>query len=130
MCNIMIKKIMKNRDDNSQISFENLNIDQISQSKNNLNNKENIPNIFEEGLNISDILSIDNNEIKTEKNLKNNNPFENTSIDKSFGDDLDNFNKINITNEDINESIQNIQLYLNNQNNNINNNENLKKIRK
>ena len=45
---------MKNGDDNSQISFENLNIDQISQSKNNLNNKKNILNIFEEGLNISD----------------------------------------------------------------------------
>ena len=126
---------MKNEDDkgfNSQIldEDENLNIDQISQSKNILNNKENIFNAFEEGLNISDIVNNDNNENKTGKNIKNNNPSENISI----SDDLDNLNKINITNEDINESsIQNIQLDLNNQNNNNNNNndddKNPKKIR-
>ena len=121
---------MKNGDDkgfNSQIldEDENLNIDQISLSKNILNNKENIINAFEEGLNISDIVNNDNNENKTGKKIKNNNSFENTSIDKSFGDDLDNLNKINITNEDINESsIQNIHLDLNNQNNNNNNNKN------
>ena len=127
---------MKNGDDkafNSQISYEddeNLNIDQISQSKNNLYNKENIYNAFEEGLNISDIVNNNNIENKTGKNIKNNNPFENASIDKSFGDDLDNLNKINITNEDINDSsIQNIQLELNNQKNNNDDNKNTKKIR-
>ena len=118
---------MKNEDIgfNSKISNEdeNLNIDQISQSKNNFNGKENnIFNEFDEGLNISDIFGGDNYEIKSGKNTKNNNPFENNSIDKSFGEDLD---KINITNEDMNESsIQNIQLDLNNQNTNTNKNNN------
>ena len=127
---------MKNGDDkafNSQISYEddeNLNIDQISQSKNNLYNKENIYNAFEEGLNISDIVNNNNIENKTGKNIKNNNPFENASIDKSFGDDLDNLNKINITNEDINDSsIQYIKLELNYQKNNNDDNKYTKKIR-
>ena len=113
---------MKNEDLNlnTQLSNEeeNLNIDQISQSKNNFNNKDNIFNDFDADLNISGIENIDNNEIKA-KNSKNNTPFENTSIDKSFGDDFDNLNKMNITNAEVNESsIQNIQLDLNNENEN------------
>ena len=129
---------MKNdeKDFNSKMSNEegNLNIDQIFRDKNNFNkkDKDNFLNQFDEGLNISDIIINDNNEIKSGKNVKNNNYFENTSIDKSFGEDFDNINKINITNEDINESsIQNIQLDLTNQNNNNNNitNKKEKKIR-
>ena len=113
---------MKNEDQNFNTQFsneeENLNIDQISQSKNNFNNKDNIFNDFDADLNLSGIENIDNNEIKT-KNTKNNIPFENTSIDKSFGEDFDNLNKINITNAEVNESsIQNIQLDLNNENEN------------
>ena len=104
---------------NSQLSNgeENLNIDQISLSKNNQNNLDNKDIIFkdfETGLNISDII---NNELKPEKNSKKINQFENSSIDKSFSEDFDNFNKSNIENREINESsIQNIQLDLNNEN--------------
>ena len=110
---------------NTQLSSyeeENLNINQISQSKKNFNdNKDNLFNDFEADLNISDIVNNENNELKPDKNLKNNNQIENTSIDKSIGDDFDNLNKINITNMEINESsIQNIQLDLNNENNNDN----------
>ena len=113
---------MKNEDlnFNTQLSNEeeNLNIDQISQSKTNFNNKDIIINDFDADLNISGIENIDNNEIKA-KNSKNNIPFENTSIDKSFGEDFDNLNKINITNAEVNESsIQNIQFDLNNENEN------------
>ena len=104
---------------NTQLSNEeeNLNIDQISLSKNNQNdlvNKDIIFKDFETGLNISDII---NNELKPEKNSKNISQFENTSIDKSFGEDFDNFNKSNIANREIIESsIQNIQIDLNNEN--------------
>ena len=116
---------MKNEDKNNNFNIsneeENLNIDQISQTKNNIYNKEPNFNDFDEDLNISDIILSDNNEIKPTKSFKNINQFENTSIDKILGDDFDNLNKINITNGEINESsIQNIQIDLNTNNNNEN----------
>ncbi len=116
---------MKNEDKNNNFNIsneeENLNIDQISQSKNNIYNKEPNFNDFDADLNISDIILSDNNEIKPTKSFKNINQFENTSIDKILGDDFDNLNKINITNGEINESsIQNIQIDLNTNNNNEN----------
>ena len=116
---------MKNEDKNNNFNIsneeENLNIDQISQSKNNIYNKEPNFNDFDADLNISDIILSDNNEIKPTKSFKNINQFENTSIDKILGDDFDNLNKINITNGEIDESsIQNIQIDLNTNNNNEN----------
>ena len=112
---------MKNEDKNfnTQLSNEegNLNIDQISQSKNNFNNKDIIFNDSDADLNISSIWNIDNNEIKA-KNSKND-LSENASIDKSLGDDFDNLNKINITNAKVNDSsIQNVQIDLNHENGN------------
>jgi len=124
-----------NNDDNNLISNlsnedENLNINKITESKNNFNDKDLLLNDFEADLNISDIFNNDTNEIKSRKNPKNNNPFENTSIDKSLSDDFENINKMNIINENIensNESsIQNIQIDLNNNNNDDEN----KKIKK
>ena len=113
---------MKNEDQNFNTQLfneeENLNIDQLFQSKNDFNNKDIILNDFDADLNISGIENIDKNENKT-KNSKNIIPTENISIDKSFGDDFDNLNKINITNTEVNESsIQNIELDLNNENEN------------
>ena len=124
-----------NNDDNNLNSNlsnedENLNINKITESKNNFNDKDLLLNDFEADLNISDIVNNDANEIKSRKNSKNNNPFENTSIDKSLSDDFENINKMNIINENIensNESsIQNIQIDLNNNNNDDEN----KKIKK
>ena len=114
---------MKNefKDDKINMSNEeeNLNIDQISLSKNILNNKEQNFNDFEADLNLSEIILNDNNEIKPTKSSRNINQLENISIDKYFGADIDNLNKINITNRDMNESsIQNIELDLNANNNN------------
>ena len=115
---------MKNEDQNLNTRLsneeENLNIDQISQSKNNFdNNKDTLFNDFEADLNISDI--VNNNDFKPDKNLKNIKQFENTSIDKSIGEDVDNLNKINLTNMEINESsMQNEQLDTNNEINNDN----------
>ena len=83
--------------------------------------KDTLFNDFEADLNISDIVNNENNDFKPDKNLKNIKQFENTSIDKSIGEDFDNLNKINLTNMEINESsMQNIQLDLNNEINNDN----------
>ena len=80
-----------NLDTNLSNEEENLNIDKISQLKNNnFNSKKLTLNYFEADLNISDIINNDNNEIKTHKNTKNNIPFENTSIDKSLSKDFEN----------------------------------------
>ena len=132
---------MKNNEKNFDLEIsdieENLKIDKISESKQNLNNNDLLLNEFDKDLNISDIVNNDNNEIEPGKNIKNLNTFENTSIDKDFSKDLDNFNKINNSNENLNESsmqkinIDNIQLDLTNQNNNIiNNNGGKKKSKK
>jgi hypothetical protein len=117
-----MKNDIKNNNTNISNIEENLNIEQISQSKNIANNKEPNFNDFDTDSNLSDIILSDNNDIKPTKSSRNLNQLENTSIDKYFGDDFDNLNKINITNGDMNESsIQNIQLDLN-----MNNNENIK----
>ena len=130
---------MKNEEQNFDLEIsdleENLKIDKISQSKQPRISKELILNEFDADLNISDIVNNDKNEFKSDKNTKNNNPFENNSIDKDFSVDLD---KINLTNENINESlmhrnsIENIQLDFNSQNDNKreNNNEENKKEKK
>ena len=116
---------MKNEEQNFDLEIsdleENLKIDKISQSKQPINKNDLLLNEFDADLNISDIVNNDKNEFKSDKNTKNNNPFENNSIDKDFSVDLD---KINLTNENINESlmhrnsIENIQLDFNSQNDN------------
>ena len=108
---------MKNEDKNlnSQLSFEeeNLNLDQISKSKNNLEIKEGFFKGFDIDLNLSNIINNDNNEIKKENDLENNKYLENESID------FENFDKINITNGNEEESsLHNIQIDLNNKNKN------------
>lgn len=130
---------MKNEEKNFDLEIsdieENLKIDKISQSKQVTNNNDLLLNDFDADLNISDIVNNDKNELQQDKNPKNASPFENNSIDKDFSVDLD---KINITNENINESLmhknslENIQLDLDSQNrNNIkNNNEEIKKEKK
>ena len=117
-----MKNEVKDNNTNTSNVEENLNIDQISHSRNIANSKEPNFNDFDADLNLSDIILSDNNDIKPTKSSRNVNQLENTSIEKYFGDDIDNLNKINITNGDMNESsIQNIQLDLN-----TNNNENMK----
>ena len=100
----------------SQISIEkeNLNIDEISRTKNNFESKDQFFNDFDSILNISNIENDDNNEIKLEKNAKNQTPIENGSIDKSLRDDFENIDKINIVNGDINEI--SLQIDINNEN--------------
>ena len=100
----------------SQISIEkeNLNIDEISRTKNNFESKDQFFNDFDSILNISNIENDDNNEIKIEKNTKIQTPIENGSIDKSLRDDFENIDKINIVNEDINET--SLQIDINNEN--------------
>ena len=130
---------MKNEEKNFDLEIsdieENLKIDKIFQSKQPINNNDLILNEFDADLSISDIVNNDKNDFKSDKNTKNNNPFENNSIDKDFSVDLD---KINLANENINESLihknsmDNIQLDFNSQNdNNIkDNNEENKKEKK
>ena len=109
-----MKNDIKDNNFNMSNEEENLNIDQISQSKNILNNKEQNFNDFEADLNLSEIILSDNNEIKPTKSSRNINQLENTSIDKFFDREM---------NES---SIQNIELDLNTNNNN----ENKKKTKK
>ena len=103
-----MKNDIKDNNFNMSNEEENLNIDQISQSKNILNNKEQNFNDFEADLNLSEIILSDNNEIKPTKSSRNINQLENTSIDKFFDREM---------NES---SIQNIELDLNTNNNNEN----------
>ena len=105
----------KNIDSNISNEEENLNIDQISKTKNNIESKEQFFNDFDSDLNLSNIINNDNNEIKIEKNIKNQIPIGNGILDKSL--DLENLDKINITNGEIFESsIQSINIDLNNEN--------------
>ena len=74
-----------------------LNFDKESEFDVQQKNTEIIPNNFDADLNLSNIINYDTNNIK-EKNKKNQNIL---NIDKSFEESLENFSRINIENENI-----------------------------
>ena len=67
-----MKNDIKNNNTNISNIEENLNIEQISQSKNIANNKEPNFNDFDADSNLSDIILSDNNDIKPTKSSRNN----------------------------------------------------------
>ena len=97
-----------------------LNFDKLSEFDIPPKNNELFPNNFDADLNLSNIINYDTNELK-EKNKKNQNFL---NVDKSFEESIENFSKINIENENmenINLEESEIQSEINtNENNGIN----------
>ena len=97
-----------------------LNFDKLSEFDIPPKNNELFPNNFDVDLNLSNIINYDTNELK-EKNKKNQNFL---NVDKSFEESIENFSKINIENENmenINLEESEIQSEINtNENNGIN----------
>ena len=97
-----------------------LNFDKLSEFDIPPKNNELFPNNFDADLNLSNIINYETNELK-EKNKKNQNFL---NVDKSFEESIENFSKINIENENmenINLEESEIQSEINtNENNGIN----------